>query len=58
MKPIRTERLRGVEQFHQIERMLSEIALKAFDAGPHKTKDGHTEISYSGPWPPTKDDKK
>jgi primosomal protein N'' len=36
------------EQFHQIERALSEVALKAFDAGPHRTKDGHTEIR----WPP------
>lgn len=36
------------QQIHQIETAFSEVALKAFDAGPQKTKDGHTEIR----WPP------
>jgi hypothetical protein len=42
------------EQVHQIETALSETALKAFAAGPHKTKDGHTEIR----WPPAPEDER
>jgi hypothetical protein len=38
--------LEGEEGFHQIEAALSEIAVAAFDAGPHMTKDGVMEISY------------